>query len=180
MLVGRIKDAAQMASIIAHTAAAGLDFEQDLADLKSHLDRAAWSTDQHLRGCLERLEAKEAAAQAHSERVEQIKRSMTINVVAEHLDEFFNPHGGFVYLLWGEDPNTPLYVGQSTNILSRLGAHMGDKTKRALVKRVQLIRCSTEKLADTEWRLIQHYQPPLNVVGCSRTGRLGESGIGHD
>jgi hypothetical protein len=75
----------------------------------------------------------------------------------------FYPHGAFVYLLWGEDENTPLYVGQSQNVLSRLGRHLQEQRKRSLVKRVDLIRCSSKKhMQMTEIRLIWQYKPPLN------------------
>jgi hypothetical protein len=79
--------------------------------------------------------------------------------------EFFDPTGFFVYLLWGEDPETPLYVGKSTNILGRLGFHM-NTAKRDPTQRIQLVRCATaQDMDDTEARLIGHYRPPLNVMG---------------
>lgn len=75
----------------------------------------------------------------------------------------FDPRGYFVYLLWGDDPDTPIYVGQSRNVLSRLAAHMRDNTKREMMRRLQLIRCPDQQTMDsTERVLIRKYQPPLN------------------
>lgn len=78
----------------------------------------------------------------------------------------FDPSGYFVYLLWGDDPDSPLYVGQSTNILSRLGTHMGDAQKRRLVRRVELIQCDDRLAMDAmEAALIREHCPVLNVMG---------------
>ncbi|HYB39177.1 MAG TPA: hypothetical protein VEF72_27945 [Mycobacterium sp.] len=66
------------------------------------------------------------------------------------------------------DPDTPLYVGESTNILARLGSHAGDRQKRYLIERVQLIRCEDEyTMHATEGRLIGHYRPLFNQQGLS-------------
>src|SRR4051812_23425341 len=76
------------------------------------------------------------------------------------------PHGWFVYILWGESPSRPLYVGQSTNVLSRIGSHMGDAEKRRLTKRIDLIRCgSNDEMVAMEKRLILEWSPWLNVLG---------------
>ncbi|MCW2652032.1 MAG: Excinuclease subunit-like protein [Mycobacterium sp.] len=81
----------------------------------------------------------------------------------------FDPRGYFVYLLWGDDPDTPIYVGQSRNILSRLGSHMKDEKKRDMTRRLQLIRCPDETTMDNMERvLIRKHQPPLNVTWCGR------------
>lgn len=84
------------------------------------------------------------------------------DLVTEDLDGMFDPRGYFVYLLWDGDV-TPLYVGQSKNVLARLGNHMGDREKRARVRRVQLVRCDSKQQMDgVERRLIRFFQPPLN------------------
>jgi hypothetical protein len=88
------------------------------------------------------------------------------NLAATTISESFDPAGYFVYLLWGNDPDTPIYVGKSTNILARLGAHMLDGEKRPVTRRVQLFRCETaDVMDDTELLLIRHYRPPFNQLG---------------
>jgi hypothetical protein len=82
-------------------------------------------------------------------------------------DDDFDPRGFFVYLLRGDEGQV-LYVGQSTNILGRLGAHLGDSDKHAHVRRVSLIRClDAATMNTTEWQLIRRHQPPWNIVGVA-------------
>lgn len=76
-----------------------------------------------------------------------------------------SPHGFFVYLLCGEDGQV-MYVGQSTNILSRLGSHMGARWKREGTVEVKLIRCSNnEQMMRLETLLIRQHAPPWNTAG---------------
>jgi predicted GIY-YIG superfamily endonuclease len=87
--------------------------------------------------------------------------------VSARIGDAFDPHGFYVYLLWGADDETPLYIGQSRNILSRLGSHMANNDRRYAVKSVQVIKCSGEAtMKRTEAALIREYNPPLNVAGC--------------
>jgi hypothetical protein len=75
--------------------------------------------------------------------------------------ELFDPNGFFVYLLWGDDPDRPIYVGQSRDVLSR----MGTGTRRFAVKNVQWIRReSKEAMDELERSLIRLYQPPENKI----------------
>jgi hypothetical protein len=83
-------------------------------------------------------------------------------------EDGFNPHGFFVYFLWGSDTDRPLYIGKSENVLARLGHHMSDRMKRYRVMNVTLLRCETERemeMEETETRMIVHHQPPLNTIG---------------
>jgi hypothetical protein len=90
-------------------------------------------------------------------------------VVGVDLEAGFDPRGCFVYLLWGADDTTPLYVGQSSNVLARLGTHLADTMKRAVIERVTMVRCKSRKHMDrTELRLIRHYRPPWNIAGVDR------------
>jgi hypothetical protein len=74
-----------------------------------------------------------------------------------------NPHGFFVYLLWGDSPTKPLYVGKTTNIFQRLGTHMSDPEKWRLTKRVEVKRCeSAIAMNAKEASLIRRYRPPMN------------------
>lgn len=74
--------------------------------------------------------------------------------------------GFFVYCLWGENRHVPLYVGMSSNVLSRLGTHMQMPNRRNLIERVTLIRCRDERdMRKRERDLIAVLQPPLNIAG---------------
>jgi hypothetical protein len=75
------------------------------------------------------------------------------------------PSQGFcVYCLW-DDRDVLLYVGQTTNLLRRLGEHQQSPTRGAFV-RVSLFRCYSERQMHlTEEWLIDRLQPPLNVWG---------------
>lgn len=88
--------------------------------------------------------------------------------VRASLDVAFDPNGYFVYLLWGEDLEQPLYIGRSTNVLSRLGTHLNDRDKRAVISRVSMMRCDSEMvMCKMEERLIRLYEPEWNTAGCS-------------
>lgn len=99
-------------------------------------------------------------------RQEKDRRARLRHTVSSRIGDAFDPHGFYVYILWGVDDETPLYIGQSRNVLSRLGYHMTDKAKRYEVKSVQLIKCSGKRTMDrTEAALIREYKPPLNTMG---------------
>jgi hypothetical protein len=90
-----------------------------------------------------------------------------------HDGESFDPAGFFVYLLWGDDPQTPIYVGESGNVFARIGAHMREKSDA--IRRVQLFRCETvDVMHDTEARLIKHFAPPLNSAPPPRRFDVGD------
>lgn len=83
----------------------------------------------------------------------------------EVVGEPFDPRGYFVYVLWSESPRQPMYVGCSVNILARLGTHWGQKKRRDVMNRVEVIRCRDRwEMDQLEARLIRRYRPPLNVV----------------
>lgn len=80
-----------------------------------------------------------------------------------------NLAGYFVYILWGDDPVVPLYVGATNNIFSRLCQHMKDGWKRSNARWVQVIRCpDVAAMKATETQLIDQYRPPLNRVNRLR------------
>jgi hypothetical protein len=124
---------------------------------------------------LQATEARDAAAKAadryvrHARQAEERAEAALDGLVMQHLDLQMDPNGYYVYLLWGIEEDRPLYVGQSTNIFSRLGSHMNDPVKRARVRRVMVIGCKTERQMDsTELRLIRKYRPELNTAGVPR------------
>src|SRR5208283_4700464 len=122
------------------------------------------------------MDALEAARENREEAVSRARHAaLARRIETTGIGEVFDPEGYFVYILWGADER-PIYVGQSTNILSRLGSHLGDRTKRRLITKVQLVRCATRHVMDiTEDDLIAHYRPQLNIAGnCSP---LPEGGV---
>lgn len=97
------------------------------------------------------------------------------------IGESFDPRGSFVYLLWGKDTARPLYVGESGNVLQRLGAHMSDSGRRNRVERIQLISCASKTgRRALETQLIGKYRPPWNLVGLPNIAGLSvpENGVG--
>jgi hypothetical protein len=73
--------------------------------------------------------------------------------------------GFFVYTLHGGKGEV-LYVGQSTNVLSRLGNHLGETKKRNEVHHVSLIKCDSKlTMNQLEARMIKLEQPPWNRNG---------------
>jgi predicted GIY-YIG superfamily endonuclease len=116
---------------------------------------------------LSELTAKvEAAVSRMDNRQERERRTRLRHTVSSRIGDAFDPHGYYVYLLWGDDDETPLYIGQSRNVLGRLGSHMTNNDRRNLVKSVQLIKCSGKRTMDrTEAALIREYKPPMNVKG---------------
>lgn len=80
--------------------------------------------------------------------------------------------GFFVYALWGEDPDCPLYVGRSSNLLLRIGTHLTDPVKREAVQKVTVSRCASERaMIRAEEKLIAAYRPPWNIVGVGEEER---------
>lgn len=175
--VSRIEDALTEWKIAIYEAAGRGDDPDALAArldevaraVKTHADLLRW----HYREVWDRLIARERAAERRTQLEAERERRTLARAVSLNIDEHaFDPRGFFVYLLWGSDSDVPLYVGQSRNLLSRLGQHMSNPDRKHLVQRVQVMRCKNERdMCRTENRLITLYQPPLNVVGITtRTG----------
>lgn len=125
---------------------------------------------EHINGLIERLEYKESVASYHDEKMQEGAR-VALNEAARRqalVDhgpvEYIEPHGFHVYVLWSD--GTPVYVGQSSNLFARLGAHMGDREKRGVTTKVQIIRCPDREAAlALESELILQYRPRLNITG---------------
>lgn len=88
--------------------------------------------------------------------------------VGVNLARPFDPRGNFVYALW-DDADRLLYVGQSANVLARLGVHMSNQDRRSKIAAVTVMRCETRDIMhDTEQRLIREHAPPWNIRGVNR------------
>lgn len=117
----------------------------------------------HLRGLTDKIDQLASRLEGRQERD---RRTRLRHTVSSRIGDAFDPHGYYVYLLWGDDLETPLYIGQSRNILGRLGSHLNDNGKRWQIKSVQLIKCNGKPTMDrTEAALIREYKPPMNTVG---------------
>lgn len=118
----------------------------------------------HMQGAADRLDVRASAQRRADERMErELAKLHRVDI-----DNGFDPRGCYVYVLWGSSDVTPLYVGRSTNVLARLGDHLGDSTKRSEIERVRLVRCKNAKtMAETELRMIAQFQPPWNKVGLN-------------
>lgn len=74
-----------------------------------------------------------------------------------------DPFGCFVYFLWADSRDRPVYVGATTNLPKRLWHHA--REKQGLWSTYSLIRCKDEAtMWRLESRLIGHYRPELNLV----------------
>lgn len=149
------------------SAQAGLERTLRYEDLLADLEKLEKAIEED-RGLLKSLRADyEIDELEHLD----VLRRMTSEAVARISDPeaTFIPHGFFVYLLWGADADRPMYVGQSRNILSRLGSHMQNPERGPHVHSVQLLRCESKKAMDEmERSLIVGYQPAWNKVHNSR------------
>lgn len=134
------------------------------------VNRLALVAGMHLEGAATRQEGHLKAQQRLRDEMETRVLNAVAGLEAAGLGEAFDPRGFFVYCLWGAEDDRPLYVGQSSNILARLGSHLGDPAKRRLVRSVTLVRCSTyRRMMTLEGRLIRKYNPQFNTAGCDRT-----------
>jgi len=71
--------------------------------------------------------------------------------------------GGAVYFLF--DKETIVYVGQSVNPLSRIGAHRRDK----IFTHYRVMSCQKKRMTYWELLLIQRFKPKYNKAGLKRS-----------
>jgi hypothetical protein len=112
------------------------------------------------RGARARAIAAKHPLQATARRIRR-RRIEEVDLASSVLD----PRGFFVYLLL-DDEATPFYIGQSRNILGRLGTHTARFGRR--ICGVRLIRCESRADMDaTESVLIRQHQPVENIRGVN-------------
>lgn len=78
--------------------------------------------------------------------------------------------GFFVYALFtAEQGEEPAYIGQSTNVLGRVGNHLRNPERAPLITRIAVLPCSSKaEMAKLERSLIAQYCPPWNLVSLPR------------
>lgn len=97
--------------------------------------------------------------------VDQEKPDYSVpKMIAEALpiDSLINKSG--VYFLIN-DENEVVYVGQSENLMARIGSHSSSRAMRSQFSRVAVLPVKKEQLLCTEGRFIQSLQPRLNKAG---------------
>jgi len=67
---------------------------------------------------------------------------------------------GIYFLL--NDQDEIVYIGQSTNVVARIGAHLNDPDKTRYFSKVAAVAVRPEQLDAVEQAYINAYQPPLN------------------
>lgn len=76
-----------------------------------------------------------------------------------------NPIGYYVYFLWAYGGEL-MYVGESRNILGRLGDHMRNPERQYAICRITTIECADEAaMHRLEGAAIREHQPPWNILG---------------
>lgn len=159
-----------------HMAAHGCPLPPELDSIDHLLLISALRTSEAAEGYDKLREKIEAGRITHAKALEnaetRVRAALAGMVEISICEAGFDPRGYFVYVLWGRDERRPLYVGQSTNILARLGDHLGDRKKRYGVTRVSVFRCKSEGQMDKhEARLIAEFQPPWNTQGIRAVPR---------
>lgn len=137
-------------------------------ELTHELYRCAAAAQEHVLGMSKRLTIQERIAERHEWELDDARRESVRGFVAAAFcdGDVFDPNGYFVYLLWGRNPDTPLYVGRSTNVFRRVGDHMGNPQRRTSIRNVQFLRCRNEDaMIRLEWTLILKFKPPWNIQG---------------
>lgn len=123
------------------------------------------------------------------EEARQLKEDLAGLAVASLEQAFAAPKGFYVYCLWGDDSERPLYIGKSANVFNRLGwhanrgtgnglvwdtSHKGEREfgERTLVTRVTLLKCdSREVMEHVEVELIARFRPFHNGAQKPRSGK---------
>jgi hypothetical protein len=142
--------------------------EQVLSEAAETVRRIALVASGCLRGAVERATRRENAA-ARATAQAETRIAFALDGIASATGAYLDPHGFYVYLLRESAGKPPIYVGQSTNILSRLGSHMTAPDRRYRVKHIEVLRCKNRRQMDlTEARLIRHFKPELNTMGVDR------------
>lgn len=116
-------------------------------------------------GAVEQADRTTVAPLAKLNTSRQEIRSAAKRMVRESVGTEFNPNGFFVYQLIGANDEV-LYVGQSENVMSRIGSRLYDPLKRGAIERVRLVRCLTrEDMNKLELTLIAEFCPRWNILG---------------
>ena len=122
--------------------------------------RAKRGSRTHLSASRDSSRSTNRSALTDAELVDLDTTAALVRLVEREKPAAFDPSGHWVYILWG-DFEKPVYIGETGDLLNRLGWHASNKRRH--VWRVQLIPFDTlEQRKDAERRLIDFYQPLLN------------------
>lgn len=96
---------------------------------------------------------------------EAVKRSQVASASGIARLASFSPTGPHVYLLYGEAKRV-LYVGQSENVIARLGNHLTHPERRDRIKEISILKCKDyDDMMQCEAQLIRRHQPEWNIKG---------------
>jgi hypothetical protein len=170
--------ARQLINIALHRAASRGEFDGDVDGVAELLAPAIAEIEREaavqLVALRTEIEAQRRAYQERRNEWESDRRSLkqmreraerdTVAVAATPQDgPLEEPHGYYVYYLWAHD-GTLLYIGRSTNVLSRLGQHVNKH--RHAIWRITALACPDEEtMCRVEAQEIRQHRPPLNIVG---------------
>jgi hypothetical protein len=136
-----------------------------------YIGLAGWALTKYVQDAWDAVESCDRMAAAEVAFHESTANEHILTLTKDALADGFDPSGFFVYLLYAEDADRPVYVGKSTNLMARLGAHMTAQDRRHRIRTISIIRCKTElSMNITEGKLIERHQPELNVQGVRRAG----------
>lgn len=163
---------AHLGDLISELKRAGpADRERILKDIDTWKRMCRWI----LSDAAERVDRKATAARNAIDRADHAVRTHTDTVEAVALTNGFDPKGYFVYLLVAANGDI-LYVGQSENVLGRIGSHLSDRKKYRQIHTIHLIRCRLHRqMMRLEAGLIAKHCPPWNTVGVPVVGAVGRA-----
>lgn len=98
-----------------------------------------------------------AVKQKINEKNLSVSRMVNINELDVLTDAIASPKCAGIYFLIKE--SKIVYIGQSINLLSRLGSH----TKRIDFDKYTFVKCAKEHLNDVESALISRFNPEHNI-----------------
>lgn len=113
------------------------------------------------------LHARIRELEARVARLEKQRQSLAAHLMALAPDGSGGRYCG-CYILWRDAE--AVYVGQSTNVLSRVGSHRSRKEPpiRGGFDGAYIVWCNPDELNATEQRLIEELQPQFNRAGRRR------------
>lgn len=111
--------------------------------------------------CSQAVDITSELASVPADILQQISTAKDVAVVLKAFE--VNIQSGVYFLI--NEVNEIVYVGQSKNVMSRIGSHLGDKNKSPHFSKVSAIPVPLDQLDEVEQRFIQELRPRLNKRG---------------